>query len=525
LRRIILLVLSSILLSGLLSAGIFIFVAQRLYADMRAAELLPIAREVAAMTASSTQAGPMFGRGNNSFGATLHIYDSSGASVMTDRGALGDAGPGWHPDDGSRADGSGDPAAGGGGPVADGGDPATSGGSYSPANGGGPVADGGDPATSGGSYSPAAGGNAMLSEPDALALIAADLPAAMSGAEVTAIRQSSAGEAYLVVGVGVEGGGAVFFTKPLSELNAALSGLNLTLLISTLAAFAIMLAPAYLVARWLVIPIRQMRDVAHAMSDGDFSGRADESVRGELGELAASINHFVEESQSLEQMRSDYVANVSHELRTPIASIRAMGETLRDGMAKTEEKRELFYNNIVRESLRLSRLVDDLLELSRLQAGIESMPRSRFDLREVVRNIEDGYGHLIEDAALSFSIQADMSAPIMVLSNADRIEQVLVVLMDNAIKHSPAAGAITLALSLEGGKVTVSVDSDTGEMIPPEEIPLLFERFYKADKSRSGTGTGLGLSIAKEIVQSLGEGISASSDAEKTRFWFTVSMC
>ena len=474
LRRIILLLLSAVLLSGLLSAGIYIFVSQSLYADMRAKELTPIARTVAEMLSNSRQNG-VYGnsadfllRGETrSFGAAMHIYDANGYSVINQNGGMrpNNNGKGQHP----------------------------------PEN------------------------EFDLPETEIAQLIAADLREVLAGKEISAVRKTSAEESYLVVGVPIEGGGAVVFTKSMRELNDTMNGLNTTLIISTLAAFIVMLIPAYFLTRRLVVPIRKMQDVAQAMAAGDYTLRADESVKGEIGELGASMNHFAVESARLEQTRQDYVANVSHELRTPIASIRAMGETLRDGMAKTEEKRQLFYCNIVRESLRLSRLVEDLLELSRLQTGNEAMQKSRFDLREVLQNIADGYGHLAEDAALQFDMVADMSAPIIALSNADRVEQVLVALMDNAVKHTPEGGAIMLSCENAGGKIILGV-ANTGDAIPAEDLPFIFERFYTVDKSHSGGGNGLGLSVAKEIIRGLGEKIWVEGDSDGTKFLFTVDI-
>jgi len=215
------------------------------------------------------------------------------------------------------------------------------------------------------------------------------------------------------------------------------------------------------------------------------------------------------------------VANVSHELRTPIASIRAMGETLRDGMAKSDDKKELFYGNIVRESMRLSRLVDDLLELSRLQAGNEAAALMRFDLREVVQNVSDVYGHLAEESGKHYIVDPDLqeegTQPHYVCSNPDRIEQVLVILLDNALKHAPEDGRITLAVSEQTAYTEISV-INTGSEIPAEDLPYIFERFYKVDKSHSGGGTGLGLSIAKEIMKLLGGNIRAYSANQVTSF-------
>jgi signal transduction histidine kinase len=479
LRRIVLLILAAVLLSGLLSAGIYIFVSQKLYADMRAKELLPAARGMAELMSETQQAGEVYGQGvwlflareDRSFlGAVLHIYNANGESVINDSSLNFMEGEGKS----SR------------------------------------------------------GRSDALSETATSEMIAGNLKKVLNGDEVSDITNSPDGQAYLVVGVPIQstGGavGAVVFTKSMSELNDTLGSLNLTLVFSTLIAFLIMLIPAYFATRHLIIPLRRMQNVANAMAAGDFSVRADETRKGEVGELARSLNHFAEESTQLEQVRRDYVANISHELRTPITSIRAMGETLRDGMTKSDEKKELFYNNIVRESMRLSRLVDDLLELSRLQAGTEAIPTSRFDLREVLRNIANGYGHLAEDANLSFRVDADMSGAIPANSNPDRVEQLLIILMDNAIKHTAEGGVITLSCNAtsDGLRSEISV-KNTGETIPENELPLIFERFYKVDKSHSGGGTGLGLSIANEIIKGLKETIRAKSADGVTSFTFTVN--
>jgi signal transduction histidine kinase len=481
LRRIVLLILFAILLSGILTAGVYILVAQRLYVDMRAKELTPIARTIADMMTDARQSGEAYGQGvwplldrnnKNFLGASLHIYNAEGQSVMNPPPTLpnGRDGP-------------------------------------TPARSAGP------------------GGASDLSERETLALIGDRLQTVLSGSELSTVSKSPAGESYLVVGVPIEYGGAVvgaiLFTKAMRELNDTLNGLNATLILSTLTAFIVMLVPAYFATKRLVMPIRRMQDVARAMARGDFTVRADASQKGEIGDLGRAMNRFAVESERLEQIRRDYVANVSHELRTPIASVRAMGETLRDGMAKTEEKKALFYNNIVRESLRLSRLVDDLLELSRLQAGTESMQKSVFDLREVFQNIADIYSHLTIESNIRLNISANMSTPTPVCGNPDRIEQVLVILMDNAVKHTPENGEITLSRADEDGRISVCV-ANTGSGIPPEDLPYLFERFYKADKSHSGNGTGLGLSIAKEIMKGLGESIRAENTDDGARFVFTV---
>ncbi|MDR3296422.1 MAG: HAMP domain-containing histidine kinase [Clostridiales Family XIII bacterium] len=465
LRRIILLLLSAVLLSGVLSAGIYILVTQQMYVCIKADELMPIARTVADMLANAQQGGtagqrgvwPLLDRENRNFlGASLHIYNSNRESIM-------------NPVNGMRG-----------------------------------------------------GAGATADEAEINAAIQDDLSAALSGKEVSGIRKTGDGHSFLAVCVPIRNNGfvvgAVIFTNPMSELNDTRGGLNLTLLISTLVAFLVMLIPGYFAAKRLVVPIRQMGEVARAMAKGDFSGRADENQKGEIGELGRAMNHFAEESGRLEQTRQGYVANVSHELRTPVAAIRAMGETLRDGMAKTPEKQNLFYENIVRESLRLSRLIDDLLELSRLQSGAEAMQKRSFSLREILQNAADMYGHMAAEAGLRF-VPPDPETPLRAFGNPDRIEQTLVILLDNAMKHS--GGEISLTAADRGGHVDVCV-ANTGGGIPGEDLPYIFDRFYKADKSHSGGGSGLGLSIAKEIMNRLGENIRAESGDGMTRFIFTV---
>lgn len=471
LRRIVLLLLSAVLLSGFLSAGIYILVTQNIFIQTRANELIPIARTVAELMTDALADGndpgrsvdPLLNRNNKGFlGASLHIYDKNGTSVMTPPSEL-------------------------------------------------------DKPNKNKDFPP--------EKEDLTETISSELQIVLSGKEVSGVVKLNGNASHLVVGVPISQDGtvigAVIFTKPVSELNEAQKGMYFTLFISTLLAFLIMLIPGYAAAKRLIIPIRQMNLVARAMAKGDFSIRADESQKGELGELSRSMNYFAGESSRLEQTRRDYVANVTHELRTPISSIRAMGETLRDGMVKNQEKQALFYNNIVRESLRLSRLVDDLLELSRLQSGSVAMQKLPFDLREVIQNIIDTFCHMAEEAGLSFVLSVDMEEALPVFCNPDRIEQVLVILLDNAMKHTPAGGLVTLSISDHENYFDITVQ-DTGEGINEEDLHFIFERFYKVDKSHSGNGTGLGLSIAREILSGLGETIQAKSSQKGTCFSFSI---
>ena len=241
-----------------------------------------------------------------------------------------------------------------------------------------------------------------------------------------------------------------------------------------------------------------------------------------MWDLAVSINRFAEETQRLDKTRQDYVSNVSHELRTPIAAIRAMSETLSDGMIRDDDKKRQYYEHILRESMRLSRLVDDLLELSRLQSGGVALQKHSLKLADILRNSADVYGEMASDADITLRLDADLDGLPKVWTNSDRIEQVLVILLDNAIKHTPEGGIVTLGARDEGDYVSVFVH-DTGGGIPAQDLPYVFDRFYKVDKAHSSTGFGLGLSIAAELLHLLNESITVESPAGSgARFTFSI---
>ena len=239
------------------------------------------------------------------------------------------------------------------------------------------------------------------------------------------------------------------------------------------------------------------------------------------GECTGAVGLFkdVTEFEKLEQTRRDYVANVSHELRTPLTAIRGLLEPLADGMVKDDATRSRYYDIMMHEVQRLSRLITDLLQLSRLQSGTEYMEVSAVNTYELLEDVMLNYKAEAEQKGIHLILRAD-NVP-YAMTDRDRIEQVLVILIDNAMRYTPEGGSIEIAAS-DGDVIVVSV-SDTGCGIAPEELPHLFERFYKVDKSRKDGGTGLGLSIAKQIIDMLGEQILVESEVGKgTCFSFTL---
>lgn len=243
----------------------------------------------------------------------------------------------------------------------------------------------------------------------------------------------------------------------------------------------------------------------------------------EDGRLAGAVLVLLDvtEREDREQLRREFTANVSHELRTPLTAMRALIEPLRDGLVKTEEQRQQIYDVVLRETMRLSRLVNDMLELSRLQSGTASLSRSVFAPLPLFNLIHETYSAYAEDYQQTFVYDVPKDLP-SVWGNPDRTQQVLIVLLDNAFKYTPEGGVVTLSACAEGDVVRVRV-RDTGVGIPAADLPHVFDRFYKVDKSHHSKGTGLGLAIAYEIMKHLGEEMSVTSEpGQGSCFTFTL---
>ena len=210
-------------------------------------------------------------------------------------------------------------------------------------------------------------------------------------------------------------------------------------------------------------------------------------------------------------------------MRTPLTAMRALIEPLKEGMVTTEEARMRYYGIILREVMRLSRLIDDLMELSRLQSGALAIQTDRVLLSTLVPDVCERYAHIAQEHGLQFEMNADFEKCPAVVTNADRVEQLLVILLDNAMKYTPEGGCVSVGASWTEKKVTLTV-RDTGVGIDAADLPYVFDRFYKVDKAHSGMGSGLGLSIARELLRWMGEEIWVKSEKDKgTEFGFTLT--
>ena len=272
-------------------------------------------------------------------------------------------------------------------------------------------------------------------------------------------------------------------------------------------------------------PINEMADAALKFAHGDFSARVTADERDdEIGALAASFNQMAESLEQSEQRRSDFIANVAHELKTPMTTISGFADGILDGTIP-QEKQAQYLETISSETKRLNRLVRSMLELSRIQSGSPAELRAKsFDAAELLAQTLILFEGKINGKHLDVDAQLPED-PMPVCGDRDAINQVMYNLLENAVKFSDPGSVLGVALFKQNGKAYVSVKNH-GPTIPEEELPLIFDRFHKTDKSRSmdRDGYGLGLYIVKTILGNHGEDIAVTSRDGVTEFVFSLTL-
>jgi len=289
-----------------------------------------------------------------------------------------------------------------------------------------------------------------------------------------------------------------------------------------LVAAVIALIMAFFLSRRILAPVKSLTSTARLLGNGDFSQRVNVKDKSELGELADTFNLMAGNLEHTERLRRDMIADSAHELRTPLSNIRGYLEAIRDGVVKPDAAT---IQSLDEEAIILSRLADDLQALSLAEAGELKLNCQTEDSLILIQQSVDA--RRLQATAKGISLSAELPAelrPIRVDSH--RISQVLRNLLENAIAHTPEGGTITVTARTKDNWLEISV-ADTGEGIPVEDLPNIFERFYRVDKSRTRAtgGHGLGLTIAKRFVEVHGGKIEAHSEPGKgSRFSFTVPL-
>jgi signal transduction histidine kinase len=297
---------------------------------------------------------------------------------------------------------------------------------------------------------------------------------------------------------------------------------NEALLLALLAAGLVAVVVSLLLSRGVIAPVKTLTDASRRIADGHYAERVQIPGSDELGQLSHSFNQMAEKLEQVEAMRRQLIGDVSHELRTPLTAIKGSMEGLLDGILPAAPET---YQQIHQEADRLARLVDDLQELSRVEAGAYPL-----DLRAVAVStlVETTLKRFTAQAlAKRIEIRSDLPAGLPpVLADQDRITQVLTNLVGNALQYAPKGGRVIIMAVPHGHEIHVSV-TDNGVGIPAEHLPHLFTRFYRVDKSRSrqaGGGSGIGLTIARHLVEAHGGRIWAESGGEGLGSKFTFAL-
>jgi signal transduction histidine kinase len=250
----------------------------------------------------------------------------------------------------------------------------------------------------------------------------------------------------------------------------------------------------------LTRPLAAMKEAAEKVSGGDYSARVNIKSNDEIGQLAKAFNHMSESVQKEDEKKREFLADVSHELRTPISYIKGYSEALETGMIKETNEKSKYLKLINRESGRVVKLVEDLLDLSRLDADEYVLIKHPFPLAQLIEDFIIKYGPSLKEK--NISLKLDLDPDIIINGDEGRLEQIFQNIIDNSIRYTDSGGRISITLSKHAFGCIVEID-DTGSGIPEEDISKLTERFYRVNKarSRSDGGTGLGLAIVDKLVK------------------------
>ncbi len=320
--------------------------------------------------------------------------------------------------------------------------------------------------------------------------------------------------------------GALLLHIDISSLNESIKKVYLDLLITTLIAVILaFLAVCYITVR-MTKPVVEMNNAVKRFTKGDYDARV--KVRGsdEVGQLGKSFNDMADEINNLEQSRRSFVANVSHELRSPLTSMRGFLEAIEDGTIPPEEQQH-YLQIVIAENKRMSSMVNDLLDLARIESGQTVFKPERFDVHDLIVRTLLTFEARITTKELDVNVDFPQDR-MFVWADQNQIAQVIRNLVDNAIKFTPDHGRLAVSTSANRRMVVVRIQ-DSGQGIAQEDVPHVFDRFYKGEKAHTPTGvasTGLGLSIVKRIIEQHGQSIYVESRLGKgAAFIFTLKRC
>ncbi len=316
--------------------------------------------------------------------------------------------------------------------------------------------------------------------------------------------------------------GAVLVHKKLSDLNGAMVNMYTRIVFSALVAVIVAIVLLYFLAKNILKPLKKVTEATAQLARGNFGVRLDINSEDEIGELSRTFNSVAEDLGKYENTRRSFVANVSHELRSPLTSMQGLVQGILDGTVQKDQQ-DYYLGIVLDETKRLNYLINDLLDLSQIESGKLDFNIKKTDINELIRRCLITFESKISDKDIEVEVDIKDEKQ-YVMADENRIKQVLMNLIDNAVKFTPHGGLLRIYTSESPASVFVNVNNSGGR-ITEEDIPYVFERFYKADKSHTRTqeGTGLGLSIVKKILDGHGQNIWVKSKEEEgTTFTFTL---
>ncbi|SNX53931.1 HAMP domain-containing sensor histidine kinase [Thermoanaerobacterium sp. RBIITD] len=317
--------------------------------------------------------------------------------------------------------------------------------------------------------------------------------------------------------------GAIFMHAPIVEMQKTLMDIFLIMIIAISASILVAFILISYTSKRISDPLKEMSLATKKMAKGDFSTKINVIDDDEIGDLSKSFNVMSSELGRIDSARKEFVANVSHELRSPLSTIQGYIDGVVDGTIP-QDKANFYLGIAQKETRRMARLISELLDITKMESGEFPLTISEFDVNELIRLTLIKMESRINDKKLMVKVDFDSEKNI-VEADKDRIEQVLTNLIDNAIKFSDIEGYIHVLTEKAKDKLYIKIQNK-GKIIPDDEIPHIWDRFYKADKSRSGSnGVGLGLYIVKNIINQHNEDIWVKSNKEDgTTFTFTLKL-
>ena len=315
--------------------------------------------------------------------------------------------------------------------------------------------------------------------------------------------------------------GYLFAASPMTALGSYIMDMLVMFGISAVAILLLCSLLCWVLARRITGPIEAISDAARKLGSGDFTARAPVDGCVELADFATTFNNMATRLQTIDNSRGQFMGNIAHELRTPMTTIKGFIDGMLDGTIPQEENQH-YLTIVSQETGRLARLVQNMLDITKLEAGEVPVHARNYDLWKTVNDVVLSDEQRIEDGRID--IRGLGGPPMMIFADPDFVHQVVYNIVDNAIKFTPEGGTISFAAQKKGGMVEVRIEN-TGSGIAPEALPFVFERFYKEDRSRgmNTRGSGLGLHICKILVNLSGGQIHAESEEGKwCRFVFTL---